>query len=117
MFGSQLATTTARIARRLAAAVAIALAALAAAASPARAETASIPVPQPVVLGAMNTVLASLSVHLDAYGSKPTDGRYLSWLEEDASAVTIAGVGTTTFSLADGEIDKKTTKTRRPART
>jgi hypothetical protein len=114
LFGSQLTTTTstaAGTARRLVAALAIGLAAVAAASTPARAETVQIPVPQPVVLGAISTVLAGLSVHLDAYGPKHADGRYLSWFQANASSVSISGVGTKTFSLA--EIDKKTTKTRR----
>jgi hypothetical protein len=97
---------------RLAAAAAVAVAAFVAGTGTAAAETVSIPVPKVVVVGALNTVLAGMQVHLDGYGSKHKDGRYLSWLERDASTVSIAGVGTTRFS-AHEEIDKKTTKTRR----
>ena len=76
----------------------------------ARAETVSVPVPQSAVIGALNTAFAGMDVRLDAYGKKHTSGRYLSWLDEQ-SRVGIAGVGSKGFEL--GEIDRKTTKTRR----
>jgi hypothetical protein len=75
-----------------------------------RAETVNVPVPQSAVIGALNTAFASMDVRLDAYGKKHTSGRYLSWLEEQ-SRVKVAGVGSKGFDL--GEMDKKTTKTRR----
>ena len=103
-------TTAASTAIRALAALAVALAALLAATTPARAETVTIPIPQVAVIGAINTVFAGMDVRLDAYGSKHTSGRYLSWLDEQ-SKVSLAGVGSYGFDL--GEIDKKTTATRR----
>jgi hypothetical protein len=109
MSGTSIATVTPKLIRGLAA-LAVAFAAFLAASTPARAETVTIPIPQAAVIGALNTVFAGMSVHLDAYGSKHTSGRYLSWLDEQ-SYVRLAGVGQYDFSL--GEIDRKTTKTRR----
>jgi hypothetical protein len=102
-------TVASKLIRGLAA-LAVAFAAFLAASTPARAETATIPVPQIAVIAALNTVFAGMSVHLDAYGSKHSSGRYLSWLDEQ-SYVRLAGVGQYGFSL--GEIDKKTAPTRR----
>lgn len=97
---------------RLAVATLVAAVAFVAGTGSAAAETVVIPVPKAVVLGAINTVFGGMQVHIDGYGDRHTSGRYLSWLEEDASTVTIPGVATYRFS-AHGEIDKKTSATRR----